>query len=126
MAVLQLGGFALWLRSLKTKNVSVVDIYWGLGFAIVAIVSGLGVWLNIFPSESSAVQNGSNEVVGGLSLTQVGLACMVVLWERDWRPILQFAMAASQKTTAMRRCEKTGVIVLNCEACSRYLSCSRF
>ncbi len=80
MAVLQLGGFALWLRSLKTKNVSVVDIYWGLGFAIVSIVSGLGVWLGIFPSESSRNPSGSTEAVGGLSLMQIGLGGMVVLW----------------------------------------------
>lgn len=80
LAVLQLGGFVLWLRSLKTKNVSVVDIYWGLGFAIVAIVSGLGVWLSIFQSETSAHQSGSTPGFGRLSLMQIGLACMVVLW----------------------------------------------
>lgn len=80
MAVLQVGGFALWLRSLKTKNVSVVDIYWGLGFAIVAIVNGLGVSQGLFPNASSANHSGSNEVVGGLSSMQIGLGCMVVLW----------------------------------------------
>lgn len=41
--LLQSCSFALWLYSLKIKNVSIVDIFWGLGFAIAACFCSIGL-----------------------------------------------------------------------------------
>lgn len=62
-------GFALWLGSLKTKNVSVVDIFWGIGFALVAAFCSLGLGLSVFGDDQAKL-----ELAGWI------LAGMVALW----------------------------------------------
>jgi len=38
-AVVAIALFLLWLLSLKLKNASIVDIFWGIGFALIAVTS---------------------------------------------------------------------------------------
>ena len=43
LLLIQVCSFLLWLSSLRTKNVSVVDIFWGLGFALLSVFCTVGL-----------------------------------------------------------------------------------
>lgn len=59
---------ALWVRSLRTRNVAIVDIFWGLGFALVAALNfGANYW-SLY-RESAPIQ-----------VETFILCCMVVVW----------------------------------------------
>jgi steroid 5-alpha reductase family enzyme len=77
LLILQACGFCLWLRSRKTRNVNIVDIFWGTGFAIVAAVTATGIALGWWPSQDEIVVDAASKI---LSDSQLVLVAMVVVW----------------------------------------------
>ncbi|MFO0943873.1 MAG: DUF1295 domain-containing protein [Pirellulales bacterium] len=51
LLLIQACSFALWLTSLRIKNVSIVDIFWGLGFALVTFFCSIGLSRSIFGAD---------------------------------------------------------------------------
>lgn len=74
----------LWVASLVLRDASIVDIFWGAGFVLVA-------WLSLWASGQS--------LSGALLLLM-----MVTLWGIRLTGYLAWRNGASRRTTAMRQC----------------------
>lgn len=76
LLLLQACAIGLWIHSCRRRNVNIVDVFWGAGFAIVAVCSVAGVVLGWSGDlESSAVTSPLS-----LSFHQLILVAMVFAW----------------------------------------------
>jgi steroid 5-alpha reductase family enzyme len=68
---------ALWLYSCRIRNVNIVDIFWGTGFSIVAIVTFLGTRIGWTASSARATEGA---VESQMHFPKIALTAMVILW----------------------------------------------
>ena len=89
---------SLWAVSVLRRDVSIVDIYWGFGFVMIA-------WLTLLMSQETSSKANF-------------LVLIVTLWACGWRDILLGGIGGRAKTIVMQQCERSTA------SCSPWLASS--
>lgn len=124
LCLLQFCGVCLWIVSLKTRNVNIVDVFWGMGFALVAGFTAIGVARGWFASAKPIDPANLSDSIG-LATPQLTVLGMVLIWGsrlscylawRSWGKAEDHRYAAMRKYWGDRFARRSLVTVFGLQA----------